>query len=87
MITSHCKSQIENRQIHVDIEMIEYLCQKSDHIDSAYIIGEDTFLGDKCWIILIVRHDDAITIEFRRKSQSLSENSLKVNHIEKCLCT
>jgi hypothetical protein len=65
------------------MEMIEYLCRKSSGIDSAYIIGEDTFLGDKCWIILIVRHDDAITIEFRRKSQSLNENSLKVKQIVK----
>lgn len=86
MVTPHCKSQIEKREITVDIEMIEYLCRKSNKIDSAFILGEKMFLGDICYVILIVRHEVAITIEFRRKSQSISEKSLQVEQVVKYPC-
>ena len=91
MVAPHCKSQIEKRGINVDLEMIEYLVTKSKGIDSAFILGEQEFLSDDCWIILIVRHNVAITIEFRRKSQcrksqSLNESSLKVEQIVKFPC-
>lgn len=81
MVTPHCKSQIEKREINVDIEMIEYLCRKSNKIDSAFILGEKYFLGDICYVILIVRHEIAITIELRRKTQSITEKSLQVEQI------
>ncbi len=62
MITSHCISQIEKRQINVDLEMIEFLVKKSNKVDSAFILGEQMFLGDICHVILIVRYEKAITI-------------------------
>jgi hypothetical protein len=86
MITSHCKSQIEKREINVDLEMIELLVKKSNKVDSAFILGEQEFLGDSCVIILIVRHDVAITIEFRRKTQTITEKSLDVTQIVKYPC-
>jgi hypothetical protein len=87
MISSHCKSQIEKREINIDIEMIEYLVKKAKGIDLAFILGEQYFLDALCLIILIVRHDTAITIEFRRKSQSITTESLKVIDIVKYPCT
>ena len=81
MITSHCISQIEKRQINVDLEMIEFLVKKSNKVDSAFILGEQMFLGDICHVILIVRHEKAITIELRRKTQTITEKSLDVKQI------
>lgn len=87
MVSPHCRSQVEKREINIDIEMIEYLVTKSKGIHSAFILGEEIFLGDDCYIILIVRHEIAITIEFRRKTQTLTEKSLGVNQIVKFPCT
>jgi hypothetical protein len=86
MITSHCKSQIEKRKINIDPEMIEFLVKKSNKVDSAFILGEQIFLGDVCHVILIVRHDIAITIEFRRKTQTITEKSLDVSQIVRFPC-
>jgi hypothetical protein len=86
MVSPHCISQIKKREINVDIEMIEYLTEKSQGIDSAFILGETVFMGDDNYVILIVRHNAAITIEFRRMSQSLNKNCLNVEQIIKYPC-
>ena len=86
MIAQHCKSQIEKRHINIDLEMIEFLVTKSNNVDSAFILGEQIFMDDNCYIILIVRHEVAITIEFRRKTQSITEKSLDVKQIVKYPC-
>ena len=86
MVSPHCISQINKREINVDIEMIEYLTEKSQDIDSAFILGEVEFLGDENYVILIVHHEVAITIEFRRKSQSLNTYCLNVEQIIKYPC-
>lgn len=86
MVTTHCINQIEKREINIDIEMIEHLCRKSNNVDSAFILGEKIFLDDDCWIILIVRHEVAITIELHRKSQALNETCLQIKQIVKFPC-
>lgn len=86
MVSPHCISQIEKREINVDIEMIEFLTEKSQGVDSAFILGEKMFLGEENYVILIVRHETAITIEFRRKSQSLNVKCLDVEQIIKYPC-
>ncbi|MFZ2992469.1 MAG: hypothetical protein WA061_02025 [Microgenomates group bacterium] len=86
MINQHARNQIINRNIPVDIEMVEFLTKKSEGIDTAFILGDGENLGDRCWIILIVRNYTAITIEYRRKTQSITKQSLKVNKISEYPC-
>jgi len=66
--------------------MVELLCKKSYGIDIAYILGEVEFLGDLNVVILVVRNWNAVTIEFRRKSQTITEKSLNVVAISKYPC-
>lgn len=87
MITSHCIKRIQDRKINIDLEILEYLCGKSQDTDTAFILGETEFLGDMNFIILIVRNGRAITIEFRRKGQTISEKSLRVRKLENYPCT
>jgi len=86
MITTHALKRIEERHISIDIEMVEYLCQKYKSQDTAVFLGEILFLGDMNYVILIIRGGNAITIEFRRKSQSIDEKSLNVMRVEKYPC-
>jgi hypothetical protein len=86
MVSPHCISQINKGEINVDTEMIEYLTEKSQGTDSAFVLGEMEFLGDNNYVILIVRHEVAITIEFRRITQSLNTNCLGVEQIIKFPC-
>jgi hypothetical protein len=86
MVTSHVLRRIEERQIEIDIEMIEYFCQKYNDLDTAVFLGIVTFLGDKNYVILIIRGGDAVTIEFRRCSQICDEKSLKVQQVVEYPC-
>jgi len=81
MITSHVLKRLGERHIEIDIEMVEYLSSKYSDVDTAVIIGSIEFLGDKNYIILIIRDGNAVTIEFRRCSQKCDKNSLNVDEV------
>lgn len=85
MITQHCVKRIEERHINIDLEILEYLCNKAS-CDTAFILGEINFLGDMNHVILIVRENNAVTIEFRRCSQPHTEKSLNVDMIVEYPC-
>ena len=85
MITQHCAKRIVERGINIDPEMIEYLCNKSK-CDTAFVLGQIQFLGDLNHVILIVREKIAVTIEFRRCSQTHSCHSLDVDMIVESPC-
>jgi len=86
MVTSHCIKRIQERNINIDIEMLEFLCQKSNGQNVAFILGEVRFLDDDNYIILIVRNYEAVTIQFRRKSQTITAHSLQVDTVSKYPC-
>lgn len=86
MVTNHCIQRIKERQINIDLEMIEFLVNKSNGQDVAFILGEIKFLGDENYVILIVRNFQAVTIEFRRKSQTITAHSLQVDTVSKYPC-
>lgn len=69
MVTEHCKRRIKEREINIDLEIIEYLVKKSEGNDVAFVLGEVKIFDDDNFIILIVREYVAVTIEIRRKSQ------------------
>lgn len=86
MVTNHCIQRIKERQINIDLEMIEFLVNKSNGQDVAFILGEIKFLEDENYVILIVRDFQAVTIEFRRKSQTITAHSLQVDTVSKYPC-
>ena len=81
MVSNHIRKRIEERKINIDIEMVEYFCQKYNSQDTAVILGEVVFLGDMNYVILIIRGGNAVTIEFRRKTQNNDAKSLKVESV------
>lgn len=85
MITQHCAKRIIERRINIDPEMVEYLCSKSV-CDTAFVLGQINFLNEPNHVILIVREKIAVTIEFRRVSQSHTEKSLNVDMIVEYPC-
>ena len=86
MVTAHCLKRIEERGINIDVEMLEFLVKKSQGFDMAFILGEIKFLDDDNYVILIVRNNVAVTLEIRRKSQSISPHSLNVDAVSKYPC-
>lgn len=86
MVSPHCERRIKERNINVDLEMIELLVNKSDGKNIAYIMGEVKFLDDDNYVILIVRNFVAVTIEIRRKSQTISAHALNVDTVSKYPC-
>ncbi len=86
MVSQHCINRIKERHINIDLEMLEFLVNKSNGQSVAFILGETTFLGDENYIILIVRNNQAITIQFRRKSQTINPHSLNVDTVSKYPC-
>ena len=86
MVTSHVLRRIEERQIEIDIEMIEYFCQKYNECDTAIFLGLVTFLDERNFVILIIRDGDAITIEFRRCTQKCDKHSLNVEQVIEYPC-
>lgn len=40
MGTPHCIKRIKERNINIDLEMLEFLVKKSDGQDVAFILGE-----------------------------------------------
>ena len=86
MVTNHCIQRIKEREINIDLEMIEFLVNKSNGQNVAFILGEINFLEDENYVILIVRNNQAVTIEFRRKSQSITARSLQVDTVSKYPC-
>lgn len=85
MITPHCLKRIKEREINVDLEMVEYLCKKST-VSTAFILGKITFLGEINYVILVVREGDAVTLELRRATQTISIDALKVGLIVEYPC-
>lgn len=86
MVTSHCMKRIQERNINIDMEMIEFLVNKSNGQAVAFILGETKFLGDENYVILIVRNNVAVTIEIRRKSQTITAHALNVDTVSKYPC-
>jgi len=86
MVTNHCIQRIKEREINIDLEMIEFLVNKSNGQNVAFILGEINFLEDENYVILIVRNNQAVTIEFRRKSQTITAHSLQVDTVSKYPC-
>lgn len=81
MITEHALKRIKERQIEIDLEMLEYFCQKYNQHDTAIILGKVKFLGEDNLVICIIRDANVITIEFRRTSQHNDANSLNVEEV------
>lgn len=86
MVTSHCLQRIKEREINIDLEMIEFLVSKSNGQNVAFILGEVKFLDDENYVILIVRNYEAVTIQFRRKSQTNTAHALQVDTVSKYPC-
>jgi len=86
MVTSHCIKRIQERNINIDLEMIEYLVKKSNGQNIAFILGETKFLEDENYVILIVRNNEAVTVQFRRKSQTITAHALDVDTVSKFPC-
>ena len=86
MVTSHCLQRIKEREINIDLEMIEFLVNKSNGQNMAFILGEVKFLDDENYVILIVRNYEAVTIQFRRKSQTTTAHALQVDTVSKYPC-
>lgn len=86
MVSNHCIQRIKERQINIDLEMIEFLVSKSNGNSVAFILDEVDFLGDENYVILIVRNNQAVTIEFRRKSQTITAHALNVDTVSKYPC-
>lgn len=86
MVSKHCIQRIKERNINIDLEMVEFLVAKSNGQNVAFILGEIKFLGDENYVILIVRNNEARTIEFRRKSQTVNPYSLSVDTVSKYPC-
>lgn len=86
MVTPHCMKRIQERNINIDMEMIEFLVKKSNGQDVAFILGETKFLDDDNYVILIVRNNVAVTIEIRRKSQTITAHALNVDTVSKYPC-
>ena len=86
MVTPHCMKRIQERNINIDMEMLEFLVKKSNGQDVAFILGETKFLGDDNYVILIVRNNIAVTIEIRRKSQTITAHALNVETVSKYPC-
>lgn len=86
MVTSHCMKRIQERNINIDMEMLEFLVKKSNGQDVAFILGETKFLDDDNYVILIVRNNVAVTIEIRRKSQTITAHALNVDTVSKYPC-
>lgn len=86
MVTPHCMKRIQERNINIDMEMLEFLVKKSNGQDVAFILGETKFLGDDNYVILIVRNNVAVTIEIRRKSQTITAHALNVDTVSKYPC-
>jgi len=85
MVTPHVLKRIKERQIEIDIEMVEYFCQKYNQ-DTAVFLGEVVFLQEKNYVILIVRDGNAVTIEFRRCAQNCDAKTLNVSQVVKFPC-
>ena len=81
MCNPHVIERIESRRIEIDPEFLDYLAAKCENIDTAIILGRNSWLGDVCRIILIVRNNQPVTIMFRRLSQSLDRKHLGVDKI------
>lgn len=86
MVTPHCIKRLKERNINIDLEMLEFLVKKSDGQDVAFILGEVNFLGDDNFVILIVRKNVAVTMELRRKSQTITAHALNVDAVSKYPC-
>ena len=86
MVTPHCIKRIKERNINIDLEMLEFLVKKSNGQDVAFILGETKFLDDDNYVILIVRNNVAVTIEIRRKSQTITAHALNVDTVSKYPC-
>ena len=86
MVSQHCIQRIKERNISIDLEMVEFLVKKSNGQNVAFILGETEFLGDENYVILIVRNNQAVTIQFRRKSQTVNPHSLNVDTVSKYPC-
>lgn len=86
MVTPHCMKRIQERNINIDMEMLEFLVKKSNGQDVAFILGEIKFLDDDNYVILIVRNNVAVTIEIRRKSQTITAHALNVDTVSKYPC-
>lgn len=86
MVTPHCMKRIQERNINIDMEMLEFLVKKSNGQDVAFILGETKFLDDDNYVILIVRNNVAVTIEIRRKSQTITAHALNVDTVSKYPC-
>ena len=86
MVSNHCIQRIKEREINIDLEMIEFRVSKSNGNSVAFILGEVDFLGDENYVILIVRNNQAVTIEFRRKSQTITAHALNVDTVSKYPC-
>lgn len=86
MVSQHCIKRIQERNINIDLEMIEYLVKKSNGQNIAFILGETKFLEDENYVILIVRNNEAVTVQFRRKSQTITAHALDVDTVSKFPC-
>lgn len=86
MLTSHAIKRIEEREINIDLEILEHLANKYSEKDTAVILGEIDFLDAENYVIAIIRGGNVITIEFRRKSQTITEKSLNVECLVKYPC-
>jgi len=86
----HCAQRIEEREIDIDIEYCIYLAEKCIE-DTAIFLGFQEYLGDKCWVILVVRMYEIDgkpvgipeTVECRRTSQKCDKIALRVQKIER----
>jgi len=86
MLTPHAIKRIEERRINIDLEMLEYLSKKYSDKDTAVILGEVYFLDAENYVIALIRGGNVVTIEFRRKSQTITEKSLNVECLVKYPC-
>lgn len=77
---NHISDRIEKRDINLSNAEINYLCEKC-MVDSAVLIKREFYLGDRCYLILIVRNKKPITVMYRRCSQKTSPQSLNVDKI------
>jgi hypothetical protein len=77
---AHVSDRIEKRDINLSDAEINYLCEKCV-VDSAILIKREFYLGDRCYLILIVRNKRPITVMYRRCSQKMNLSSLNVDKI------
>ena len=78
---AHCKKQMEEREIELDVEFLIYLAEKTEEENVAIVLGTKEYLGNLNNVILIIRDFYPVTVECRRKTQSLNKNVLEVDNI------